>query len=352
MSFELDPFQPPPPDPGPDLKPVRVKPGQKPPQVDPTKDYILLTGSGPFRFSGYRGHAGAPIVICAEATLEGNTKGQACGLLLDDGCADLRVESVRAIRNGHGIRLRGCERVHLKGCESAENQIEGFILGAARCCTVEDCKSWRNGRGPAAMEMSLEVARDPWLPVGDSWTPDKRHGGYDSYGGEGNLWLRFQSWDNTGLGIHLTSPADEQVGPMKDITLRGCVLRGNGSGGSGNLDASNLRGLLVEDCLIASGNGGFSTWDDGSGDPGKGAKGVVLRRSTIYIPSDRFSIRLESGGIVSLESCIVAGRDPTQTGGSRLTQDAATKQGTVAEAAEWLDPVTLKSLLPGVGWQG
>jgi hypothetical protein len=226
--------------------------------------------------------------------------------------------------------------------------VEGVILGNAHGCVIEDCKSWRNGHAPA--EAVAAVAAEEGI-VGDAWTPDKRHGGYDSYGGSDNLWLRFQAWDNTGLGLHTTSPAEEKVGPMKNITLRGCVLRGNGSGGSGNLDASNLRGLLVEDCLLASGNGGFSTWDDASGNPEKGAKGVVFRRSTIYMPSDRFTIRLESGGEVKMDSCIVAGKAPSVSA-SRLTMDAATRRGSVQEAQAWLDPVTLRSLLPGVGYQG
>lgn len=312
-------------EPAPQLRPVRVKPGQRPPQVDPSVEYLLLAPTAQRASFAFSGHDFGGVTFRAFAPLRGGEHA-----LLFDACRRFNVEGVEATGAGHGIRLRGCEDAAAVGCRTSANATEGFIIGGCRRIRIARLRTWRNGR------------------PGN----DRGHGLYLSYQSEDVTVEDLESTGNSGAGIHINSPTDERgVGPMKRVTIRRGVLRDNGSHGTGNLDFMYTQGALLEDSLIVGGVGGASTWDDGAGDTRKGAKGIVLRRVTIL--NERWALRLEAGGVVSVEASIVAGPVSVDRT-SRITYDTLTKRGGAASQAraEWLDPATLRSLLPGVGYQG
>lgn len=312
--------------PAPDLKPVPLRPNQRPPAIDPARECFALTGGGPYRLT-LQGTQAAPLVIRGG---EKPCTGGECGLEFLDGSEWCHVQGVTATGNQHGIRFRGCRSFVVQGCDSHRNIIEGYVWGACHEFAVLDCVAAENGK------------------VGGH-APDRCHGFYPSYHSSGIKFANCRALGNRGLGWHVNGTADEAGPPLEGLQLVSCVARGNGTGGSGNLDLNYLRGALILNCLLEGGRGGLSTFNDGAKRGGFGARGITIRQSTIL--SDGWALRLEKGGVVEVQACIVAG-PVSVDGSSRLTQDAATlRASTVAGAAGWLGE-GLKSLVPGVGWSG
>ncbi len=322
------------PPPAPALRDVRVKPGARVPQVDPATERLVLGAGGCYHLSGLKGTAVNLLEVSADGVLTGGRgkwrkSAEGCGVLLDE-CQAVLLSGLRVTDCLHGIRMRTCNIVAVEAVETWANEIEGAIAGGCTGCVWRDIHTHHNGT------------------VG-AHAGDRAHGAYESYQGRGNIWLRLNSHDNRGAGFHCNSPTDESgVGPMRDITLRDSIIKGNGTSGTGNADAMNTRGLTIANCLIVEGNGGLSTWDDGSGNPKNGAKGVVVSRSTIVNP--KWALRLESGGEVRFERSVVAGPFSVDRTSS-ITWDETDLRGSVSESAAWLNP-DYSSRVAGVGWGG
>jgi hypothetical protein len=247
---------------------TRITPGKKVARSYPEGSVVTLDVGDhlPFALSdchGVRFEAGPGAII------RGQGKATEFGVRINDGCSGLTFVGLAVTNAGHGLKATGSERLRFDRCRFFKNGVEGMVTGACDDLLIEDCLFEGNG----AFRFQ-------------SYTSDKNHGLYLSWGGQRPVVRRCIFRGNTGSGLQINSTVEEGRPVIKGVEVEECQLIGNGSEGTPALSLISIANSILQR-LYFQGNNAVGKLFQTSGVP---CSGVVIADYTIFGPPGKFGL--------------------------------------------------------------
>lgn len=282
------------------------------------------------------------------------------GLIIEPGGNGCRVEGIGITNFQKGIFINQADDLAFAGVHSYENGWEGGNSYRSDRLDLEDCEFYRNG-----ITWTADNANRPYEHV--SLTA---HGFYWATGCRTLRVRRCKFWQNNGQGLYGNSSPGES-GEAWDFNVEDSEFWENNVWGPPRRDlpagaeipdtqrkrsgapAIQLIGMekaRITRCTFARDNGMLTCHNEG----GERSLDVVVEDCTAW-DLERFVTNIARGSEVTLQDCILFApalwiatnpKDEPIIPRRVNCRETTNRQ----EALKWVDPVTLASLVPGVGW--